>query len=291
MERVYPIRVASKITGLSIDLLRAWERRYRAVVPDRSGRGRQYCKADLDRLMLLKKLVDRGHSISSVGGLDAASLEKLIGDSAPAGVQAELTQSILEAIENYDSFTAEREVRRLAATLLPRDVVFQVIVPLMRRVGERWHDGTLHIAQEHMISAIVRSVLGAMVRPDAAEGKVVLATPEGELHELGILSAAMIVALAGLQPVYLGPDLPFDEILLAAKRSGARAIAICVSVNSESIRRQVRELRLGMPDGVELWIGGAAAQGLGPSAPGHESLVLKDLSELEAECRRLRELI
>jgi methanogenic corrinoid protein MtbC1 len=291
MERAYPIRAASKITGLSIDLLRAWERRYRAVVPERNGRGRQYSQADLDRLILLKKLVDRGHSIGSVGSLDAPALEKLLGEATPAGAQAELTQNILAAIENYDSYSAERELRRLAALLMPRDMVFQVILPLMRTVGERWHGGQLRIAQEHMVSAMVRNVLAGMLHVEAAPAKVILATPEGELHELGILAGAMIVALSGLQPVYLGPNLPFEEILHAAKKTGARAIAMGVTMESEEIRQQIWWLRLGLPRGMELWMGGAGANGIDLSVPGPDSVVIKDLNELEAECRRLRDML
>lgn len=288
MERVFPIRAAAKITGLSIDLLRAWERRYQAVVPQRSNRGRQYSQADLDRLVLLKKLVERGHAIGTIGHLDIASLERLIGDSAPAVAREELTQNILQAIENYDSFAAEREVRRLAATLLPRDMVYQVILPLMRTVGDRWHDAEFHIAQEHMTSSIVRSVLGGMVRMDASEVKVILATPETELHELGILAAALILALAGFEPVYLGPNLPAEEILLAAKKTGARAILIAVTAERDILREQVNRIASGLPHNTELWIGGSASAALSSSISNPQLVTLSDFDELEAECRRFR---
>ena len=88
MQTRYPIRAVAKITGISLDTLRAWERRYRAVVPQRSDRGRQYGTAEIDRLLLLNQLVKRGHSIGSIASLPDSELRNLL-ENQPSPAQVE----------------------------------------------------------------------------------------------------------------------------------------------------------------------------------------------------------
>lgn len=102
---------------------------------------------------------------------------------------AEILGPLLAAIESFDSNRAGFELSRLAAVLIPRDVVDRVAVPLLHEVGARWHDGKLAIAQEHLVSQLLRNLLGNMVglfRTSNSAKKMVLATPAGESHEFGI---------------------------------------------------------------------------------------------------------
>jgi DNA-binding transcriptional MerR regulator len=289
VETRYPIRSAAKIVGLSIDVLRAWERRYRAVVPERGTRGREYSPEQVERLILLRQLIERGHSIGGIAALDEVALGRLI-DTPVAKPEPQsgknLLDPILEFLDRFDQSGANQEVGRLAALLPPRALVYEVVLPLMHEVGERWHQGTLMIAQEHMASAIVRNLLGSMVRLNQAPGdtrKIILGTPAGEHHEFGSLAAAMIVATSRLDPVYLGPDLPAAELIEAARRTEARSVILGITTLENGISEQLLAINSGLPDSVELWIGGAGIATLDPSA----GVLLKDFAMLESECRRL----
>ena len=292
----YPIRAVAKITGISLDTLRAWERRYKAVVPERSDRGRQYGPEQIERLLLLNRLVQKGHAI---GGIASRSDEELRGllslqPGQPVSVpipRADILASILAAIEGFDSLRAADELSRLAAVLSPRELVYQVVVPLMSEVGIRWHNGTLAIAQEHLVSQMLRTLLGSMTRlfrPPNPSMTMVLSTPVGESHEFGILAAAMLASLAGVEPVYLGPNLPAGEIADAARRTSAKVVALSITFPSATTQEELNALAAAMPEATELWIGGAGSADIDLTHLGRKTVWIEDLPALEYECRRWR---
>ncbi len=294
MQNAYPIRAVSKITGLSVDTLRAWERRYQAVAPERSDRGRLYGPGQIERLLLLGQLVKKGHAIGGVASLPDWELKNLLEQqpSQPAPepeLRADILAPVFSAIENFDSARAGDELGRLAAVLRPRDLVYQVALPLMREVGIRWHDGTLAVAQEHMVSQLLRNLLGGMMRlfrPSNPARKMVLATPAGESHEFGILASAMLASMAGIEPVYLGPDLPALEISRAAQRVGAEVIVLGITVLTKTTAKEVKAVAVAMSEAGELWVGGAGSADLDLSNLARKSVLIKDLPALENECRR-----
>jgi len=296
MDTRYPIRAVAKITGLSLDTLRAWERRYKAVVPERSDRGRQYGPQHVERLLLLNQLVQKGHAI---GGIAERSDEELRGlltlqpdhIAVAPPLQADILAPVLTAIVNFDTVRASDELSRLAAVLSPRDLVYEVAIPLMREVGIRWHNGTLAIAQEHLLSQMLRTLLGNMTRlfrPSNPAIKMVLATPAGESHEFGMLSAAMLASLAGVEPVYLGPNLPAREIADAARITSAKVVALSITFVLDTTQAELRALAAAMPEAAELWVGGAGSASLDLSGLGRKTVWIKDLPALETECRRWR---
>ena len=277
----YPIRAVSRMTGISVDTLRAWERRYEAVRPARNDRGRLYSDDDVARLQKLGALVKRGHAIGTVAGLDDRALDGLLdGEAAHApepGVRAgaaDLT-TLGRALDRYDLDAIESTLNRHAVLLPPRELVFSVILPLLQEVGHRWETGRLRPAQEHLVSSIVRSVLGGLLRASTrphASPRVVFATPAGERHELGLLSAALLAATAGYGVVYLGQDLPADDIAHAASTAGARIIVVSLTTPGAVTRDEVGKLA-GLTAGVELWMGGPAAEAFLPVAGEHARLV------------------
>lgn len=272
----YPIRAVAQMTGLSIDTLRAWERRYGAVTPDRNDRGRLYSDADVARLRQLGELVSRGHAIGTIAGLPDHQLGDLLAGThaltaRPAEPFAPVNlEALTAALDGYDLDTIEAGLNRHAAVLSPRGLIFAVILPLLRDVGQRWEAGTLRAAQEHLISAIVRSVLGgllrAVARPDATP-KVVFAAPAGERHELGLLCAALLAASAGYGVVYLGPDLPATDVVHAATTAGARVAMVSATTPRSLDEADARTLGR-LPPGVELWVGGPEAPRLSAAVQG-----------------------
>jgi MerR family transcriptional regulator, light-induced transcriptional regulator len=292
MQALYPIRAVVQMTGLSLDTLRAWERRHQAVVPKRSPRGREYSTANVERLMLLSDLVRKGHRIGSIAPLSDRELTNLcVHRPVSRNVEPppDLLRKFLSAIESLDSARASDDLNLLAAVLPSRDFVYQVAVPLMQEVGRRWHQGTLAIAQEHMVSQMLRSLMGSLARlhrPENGAWKILLATPSGELHELGLLAAGMLAAMSGLEPVYLGPNLPALEIAGAAKTISAQVVLLGITYVTESTSEHVNAIAAAMPKTSRLWLGGANADRLDLSGLRRKAVVLKDLSALERECRR-----
>lgn len=263
MSGQYPIRAAAKLTGLSIDTLRAWERRYQAVVPERSERGRQYSREQIQRLSLLRDLVERGHAIGQIADLNEEELRGLL-TARPAVRQLApeasggMVEPILQAFLDFRYTQANEELGRLAALLSPRDLVYRVVLPLMRETGERTHNQDMGVAQEHLVSAALRNVLGSVMRlypSQPGAPKMLIATLSGELHEFGILAAAMVASIAGMDVILFGPNLPARELARAAEKTEA-AFVVIGSCGDGTQASDVADLEAGLPPDTELWIGG-----------------------------------
>lgn len=299
-DSLYPIRAVSKLTGISIDTLRAWERRYQAVSPQRDDNRRLYSREDIERLQLLNAAVGSGHSIGRLADLSDGELRGLISASVePVEAGALKTddpeinlRTIQYAIERLDFAAAERELSLLAALLTPRDLVHRVARPLLRYVGEAWHEGRLGIAHEHMTSALLRNLLGAMVslhRRASPVSRLLFATPSGERHEMGILMCAMLAVGGGLGMIYLGADLPGSEIVMAAQQTAPEAVVLGF-VGAEEAEARIKSLcdiadRL--PSQIELWVGGTVNKGLINEIKKTRAVMLEDFDMLERHLTRL----
>lgn len=299
----YPIRAAANLTGLSIDTLRAWERRYQAVTPTRGDRGRTYGDGHIRRLILLRDVVARGHAIGQVAGLRDGELEKLLLGPAPFAGKPERDRTehpvsdalvpVVSAIESFDYASANFQLGRLAVLLPVDKLVSEVVFPLMKLVGDRWLNGTLTIAQEHMTSSILRNLLGGLVRlstSSTSSQRILFATPSGELHEFGILAAAMLAVAGGFEALYLGSSLPAAEIVAAAKQTLPRAVVVGIKA-SKPTTATIEELRLlatKLPKGAELWLGGTNVKKTLSSVGGARTFALEDFSELEGHLTRLK---
>jgi len=240
----HPIQVAARRAGITAYLLRAWEKRYQAVVPGRTESGRRlYSDADIERLRLLNQAIAGGRRIGDLAGLDTDALRALVAEdrrldqpSAPTSempaVDAESVAAGLAAIRRFDGRALRAAfARALAVASLP-DFVERMAKPLMQQVGLLWRQGDLSPGHEHLASATLRSVLGeALGRLESAEDApvIVVATPAGQRHEIGALAVALTAAVAGWRPYYLGPDLPAVDIARAARGAGARAVALSIT--------------------------------------------------------------
>ena len=232
----YPIRAVSKLTGIGIDTLRAWERRYGAVTPTRDDRGRMYTEADVARLRLLNGAVEQGHSIGRLAALSNDQLRDLCAGGAvalPAAVPTRRTPldttALLTALREYDAIGLDQELSRLAAVLRPLDLLQDVLMPVLTQVGDDWHRGRTRIAHEHLMSSTMRNLLGAFLRLYARREtsvRLLFATPSGERHEIATLGAAMLAASAGLGVSYLGADLPAREIVDSVEPAGAQVLVL-----------------------------------------------------------------
>ncbi|MEM7136730.1 MAG: MerR family transcriptional regulator [Myxococcota bacterium] len=245
---VYPMRVAARLTGLTADTIRVWERRYQAVKPERTlGNKRRYSDAQVRRLVLLRRATELGHSIGQVARLDDAELKQIIGEtdldaSNQASLYEALVDDYLEAVLAYDVQEAESILNRTAAVIAPTQLTFDVILPLMRRIGELWSRKELRVAHEHIVSGQLRSLLGTLMRhvePRPGAPRVIVATPPKHLHEFGAIIGAFIAASRGLEPIYLGTNLPLEEIDDAATQSRAQLVLMSIARDCDPEEREV----------------------------------------------------
>lgn len=274
LELTYAMGTASRLTGLSPDVLRAWERRHSAVTPLRTEGGtRRYRSEDVERLRLLKQAVAAGHRIGELAALDNDQIQRRLSSAPAAG--AEPRDALLAAIERIDAPETERLLAEQLANLGPVRFAKQLALPLVREIGARWAAGELSIAAEHMATSVLRSKLGGMLRASASARRgplIAFATPPGERHDLGLLMAALVATGAGANPLFLGSELPLDDLARAVSRSGASVLALgLVHLERGAAEAAVTSLRSALAGPVRLWLGGARAAELEPP-PGVERL-------------------
>lgn len=280
----HPIAVVERRTGVSQHVLRAWERRYRVVEPARDAAGeRLYSDADIERLRLVRELTAGGRRVGQVATLALEELRELAArdaseavvpprasgtvERAPAHDDAEAAEHLAmcrDAVDRLDSATAHALLIRASVALGPRRFVDGVAVPLLRGVGDAWEQGALRPMHEHGMSVAMRRVLSWLVEALPAPGDaplVVVGTPAGQRHEFGAMLAAVVAAARQWRVVYLGPDLPADEIAHGALVAGADVVALSVlaPVDARTLGRDLETLRDALPPAAALVLGGAAA--------------------------------
>jgi methanogenic corrinoid protein MtbC1 len=238
---MYNIKQAAARTGLTVPVLRAWERRYGIVAPRRSAAGyRIYDDEAIARLAAMRRLVHGGWSPS-------AAAAAITSGTAPADVQdsrstadpvasidppavPDLGLSFVRAAGNLDSEALEALLDEMFARGSFERVADEHLMPAVVALGEAWADGRIDVAAEHLASHAVLRRLGAAYqaagRPVAESGAILVGLPPGSRHELGALAFAVAARRAGLPIIYLGPDLPIDDWVLTAERMGARAAVV-----------------------------------------------------------------
>jgi DNA-binding transcriptional MerR regulator len=274
MDITYTIGILSSRTGLSQHTIRAWERRYQALSPGRSGTNRRiYLEGDIERLSLLKAMVESGHGIGQVARLPTDQLRAL-GEANRSGVY--LAEDSLDdipgkhlaacraALEGLDSERLEESLVRAGAVLGVAGLLENVVIPLLAKIEEGWLDGSIRISQEHMASAVLRSYLDQVRRsmPGAANApRLIVTTPRDQHHEIGALIVAIVAAMQSWRVLYLGPNLPSKETAEGVRTSGANAIALSLvyPVDDPNLASELRELRDELGPKVPIVVGGRAA--------------------------------
>jgi DNA-binding transcriptional MerR regulator/methylmalonyl-CoA mutase cobalamin-binding subunit len=301
----FPVKTAARLTGLSPDVIRVWERRYGAVEPIRQRRGgaRLYSRADVARLKHLKHLVDSGRRIGDIANLDDRALATLAGTPHAAGPTPPLAERttalshgtrLVDAVERFDAEALTANLGDALAGLGARRFVRQIAAPLLVEIGERWADGRSSVADERLVSGVLRNLLGSLVtaRGRRQGRRVVLATPHGERHDLGLMMVAILALDAGLSVYYLGADVPAEEIASAAKRARADVLGLGVVYGGNRARAiaELRAIQRALPSSTELWVGGADAFEVVKALRSKGPIAIADLDAVDGELRRVGRL-
>jgi len=196
-------------TGVTVELLRAWEKRYGLLQPSRTSSGyRLYSPADEERIARMQRGLADG--LAAAEAARAALEEPVLGGGNLSDAAAELRS----ALEVYDDATAQSALDVLLATFTFETVARDVMVPLLREIGERWERGEISVAQEHFASSLLRGRLMSIARGwDRGIGpRAVLACAPAERHELMLIIFGIALRAQGWRITYLGADTPVESI-------------------------------------------------------------------------------
>ena len=258
VERRLRIGELAERTHVSTDVLRAWERRYGLLRPQRSDGGyRLYSSEDEQRVQEMTRHIEVGVPAGEAArlvleGADAAEVE----GSVVAGISHELR----DALDRFDDGRAQAALDRLIAALSFETAAQEVVLPYLRELGERWKRGEASVAQEHFASIVLRGRLLALARGwDRGGGpRALLACAPGEQHELGLIVFGLALREHGWRITYLGADTPLDT-LEAATRKLSPAALVLIALSPERLRGLAKPLT-GLARHTRLLLGGGGAR-------------------------------
>lgn len=278
----FPIGFVSLRTGLSTHVLRAWERRYQAVTPKRSASGRRlYTQSDIDRLTLLKRIIQDGHSISQIARFEREKLENMAGSAARIEVanranakkiegnqtmEADgIVDTCLQAVSLLDADALARMLQQAAVDFSRRSMLDDVVKPLAEKIGRRWSEGSLRIVHGHMASVVIHAQLISMLDRPAShtddQPRALIATPSGQHCYLGALAVAVIVQDHGWRPVIVGYNLPVEEIATACSLLKPQLVALSITsrISDDFMHSNIERLSSLLDDDCLLIFGGRAS--------------------------------
>lgn len=216
------IHRVAKLTGLSKDVIRVWERRYGLVKPSRSSnRYREYSDEEVALLRFVKAQMEQGATIGSLAAEGHDSLVARMHVATPVSVEEQkpherLLDDLMGSLDPIDKAGFERRLNGAVAVIPFEEAVQRILLPLQRRIGELWHQGRLNTAVEHYVTKIIQQKLFSVMNqlPVNEFGpRVLIACPEGETHEIGAQAVAYIAATKGCHVYYLGPNLPSSDLV------------------------------------------------------------------------------
>jgi MerR family transcriptional regulator, light-induced transcriptional regulator len=255
METTARVRIGelSRRTGVSAELLRAWEQRYGLLRPERSAGGfRLYSAADESRVRRMTALIASGVSAS-----EAAARAATDEPVAPVGAATdELDAQLRGALDRFDAEGAHDALDRLFATVSVEVAITDVLVPLLHDIGRRWETGDTTVAQEHFASNLVRGRLLAIARGWASGSgpTFVLACPPGEEHDLGLVMFGIALARRGARVVYLGADTPVATIAETVEDVAPQGVVVAVARSVPLVAAE-KELRA-LAEHIPVYVGG-----------------------------------
>ena len=303
----WSIAAVHRDTGLSKDTLRVWERRYGFPQPGRDAADeRLYPAEQVERLRLIRRLLDAGHRPGRVVALDLPTLQAL---AVPVPVPVRVAMlgagaaahpaplpdiaACLGLVQCHDAPALRRQLGQAALRLGLVQFVTQLVAPLTTAVGEAWMQGRFQVFEEHLytecVTGVLRGAIASVPAPHGALGpRVLLTTVPGEPHAIGLLMVEALLALEGCMCLSLGTQTPVPEIAAAALAHRADIVALSFTAvqSAGAVVAALRELRRTLPAGAMVWVGGAC-----PALGRHSTegvLRLHDLEHLPEQVARWR---
>lgn len=279
----FSIQFVSRVTGINPHTIRAWEKRYQVVVPNRDDKGRRlYNQGHIDRLVMLQDLVDIGNKISDLAKMSDEQLKGLCEqytsngrlipnqrEKAESVDVNETLQNLLLALQHYKLDILSHELEKTKGLMNLRDFALSILLPLLSEVGLQVQRKLLTIAQEYALTSILKFYIGQIlyqkyVFRNKNNFNVLLVTPEGESHEFGILIAALLCSHYKVNFYFLGANLPLESTLEAYDQIQPSVIISSISRPIEDFGPQyiddyIKSVSQHIGDKSQLWVGGVHA--------------------------------
>ena len=278
-------------TGIHRDTLRVWERRYGFPEPQRNQRNERVYSADqLERLRLIKQLIDSGIRPGKLVTSDLQQLQQLLQDGNKKQEVSDEVKGLLQIVATGPRYGLLTRLEALLQQRGLREFLTGVLAPMNRAVGEAWFTGRIGVLDEHHYVEQVRMVLFTALRnlPESQNGntKALLTTLPGEQHGIGLLMATCMLALEGVEVLLLGVQTPLEEIVRGASISGCSIVGISCSehMNRRTVATQLVRLRNMLPDTVVLWAGGGGVKSIPAMPPG--ILLFSNLEQISAALQK-----
>jgi methanogenic corrinoid protein MtbC1 len=264
MSEGHTIGDVSRISGIPKDLLRMWERRYDYPKPVRDNNGdRIYTSDELNKLVLIRQLVDQGMRPGKLVGLEMPALSDLLKQPS---VKLDL-DDFIELLKAGDVAALREWLEQQLQVMGLRAFIHQVIVPANQRVGEAWSRGDLEVYEEHLYTELIKNLVRQSMLNGNAPGsrpRVMLTTLPGELHSLGLLMVEALLRLGGAEVISFGIEMPFGDIREAAESHDVDVIGLSFSGNFklDDAVAMLSGLRQMIDPKVSIWVGGGAFENI-----------------------------
>jgi DNA-binding transcriptional MerR regulator len=291
----YRIQTVAEMTGVTAATLRAWERRYGIPVPERSDSSyRLFSDHDVAAIRRLKELCDGGMAPAEAAKL-VARIEEASNTPVEGDPYSRACESIFRAVLDFDPKALEQAVRGVMFLGSATTVYTRVLAPVMREIGDAWHEGTLSIAQEHMAAEMLGACARDMLRlidpmPDARPA--IVACFADEEHTLPLYGVALALIQAGLSPLVLGARTPPSAIRHAVESIQPALVALSVTLAPPALRsRELVDAYALAVANVPWIIGGAGSEPLREAVEQAGGMVVagRNLADLRGAFEGLRD--
>jgi MerR family transcriptional regulator, light-induced transcriptional regulator len=295
----YTIDIAAKTSGLTQNAIRTWENRYQITTPERTQtRRRLYTESDIERLRLLAQATKSGYKIGDIYNYDIEDLKKLLPiftSETPkeeiiiAGAQNINFDMALEAVKDFNSEQLYDFLNTSANMKSKVAFINSIVFPFLELLGSQWKQGSIRIAQEHFASGIIKNFLTNMREKEIYNNDspaIIVCTPLSQVHEIAALSAAVVIATYGWRVIYLGANLPSEEIIFSAKKTNAKVVALSIVYpqNKILLETEIDKIANYLPN-VKVYIGSNTFQ---PDTKLKNIKLFKTIEQLCVELNKLQ---
>lgn len=304
----HPIQVVSRRTGLTADVIRAWERRYQAVTPERAANSRRlYSDLDVEKLSLLRRATVAGRRIGDIANQSIEELYRLVENDESAAAQArnipsqrpntgsvmEHFEECLDAINQMQPSALKASLVKAANTLGIPFLLEDLLRPLIAYIRDECRRGNMRLPQERMATSMVRSymcTLTATENDSNSQYSIVVTTPIGQQYDLIALRMAVAANSYGWNSIYLGTELPSDEIVFACDHAAATAVALGIARPSDDphLPNALRQIKESLAEKTSLIVCGSAVSGYTEVIEEVNAIVVQTMGELRLELDRLK---
>ena len=260
-ETKHPIQIVSRRTGLSADVIRAWERRYKAVKPSRSSNGRRlYSDNDVKKLMLLQRIISGGRRIGDIAKLNIKTLEDLVeSDESATVIKSSLanrpsTGSVMESFDGCIEAIGELDANKLInlfevayQELGPVFLLEDLFAPLVQHVRDECRLGTFRQSQEKFVVELMQSFLlmNSTKSNKSLNSKILIISPISHNDNLSMLRLSLVCEDSDWMPVYIGTSISADEILFSYEQGRCDLLMVVIDPNGNQqfLPNELRKIR------------------------------------------------